>query len=75
MTVCACLARRRPGRALVTATLVCGFAVMVLTVGTFSAVNAAVVDAAALGGWLAAGVAANLAILFGANVLLRKRVA
>lgn len=73
MTVCACLSRKRPGRALVAVTFGCGIAVMVLTVGTFSAINAASVDVAAVGGWLAVDVAVNLVMLFGASALLRKR--
>ena len=72
MVVCACLARKRPGRSLVLAALACGLVVMVLTVGTFSAINAASINLAAVGGWFAADIAANLAILFGASALLKK---
>lgn len=72
MVVSACLARKRPGRALVLAALGCGLAVMALTVGTFSAVNAASIDVAAVGGWFVADIAVNLAILFGASALLKK---
>ena len=76
MTVCACLARardeKRAGWNLVLAALVCGLVVMVLTVGTFSAVNAASIDLAAVGGWFAADVVANLAIMFGMAALAKK---
>ena len=72
MAVCACLASKRPGRSLVLAAFGCSLAVMVLTVGTFSAINAASINLGAVGMWLAADVAANLAMLFGASVLLKK---
>ena len=71
LVVCACVARARAGHSLeaglVAATALCGAIVAVLTVGTFSALNAVSVSLPALGGWLAADVAANLAMLFGAN--------
>ena len=76
MTVCACLARardeKRAGWNLVLAALVCGLVVMVLTVGTFSAINAASISLAAVGGWFAADVVANLAIMFGMAALAKK---
>lgn len=72
MVVRACLARKRPGRALVLAALGCGLVVMVLTVGTFAAINTANINLAAVGGWFAADIAVNLVILFGANVLVKK---
>ena len=72
MVVCACLARKRPGRALVLAALGCGLVVMALTVGTFAAINTANINLAAVGGWFAADIAVNLVILFGANALVKK---
>lgn len=72
MVVRACLARKRPGRALVLAALGCDLVVMVLTVGTFSAINTANINLAAVGGWFAADTAVNLVILFGANALVKK---
>ena len=75
MTVSACLARKRPGRALVVATLGCGLVVMVLTVGTFAAINTASINLAAVGGWFAADLAVNLIILFAANALAKKATA
>ena len=72
MVVRACLARKRPGRALVLAALGCGLVVMVLTVGTFAAINTANINLAAVGGWLAADIAVNLVILFGANAPVKK---
>lgn len=76
MVLCSCVARARGGRSL-TASLcaacaVCGAVVMVLTVGTFGALNVASISLPALGGWFAADVAANLAMLFGAQALARK---
>ncbi|WP_080797553.1 hypothetical protein [Arabiibacter massiliensis] len=67
MTVCACLSRKRPGRALVVAALACGLVVMVLTVGTFAAINTASISLPAVGGWFAADIAVNLIILFAAR--------
>ena len=76
MTVCACLARardeKRAGWNLVLAAFVCGLVVMVLTVGTFSAVNAASINLAAVGAWFAADVVVNLAIMFGMGALVRR---
>ena len=60
MTVCACLARARDEKR------------MVLTVGTFSAVNAASINLAAVGAWFAADVVVNLAIMFGMGALVKK---
>ena len=60
-------------RRLAIAALCCGIPVMLLTVGTFSALNAAAPDVTSLGMWLAADLACNLVILFGApRVLIRK---
>ena len=75
MVVSACLARKRPGRALVVAALGCGLVVMVLTVGTFAAINTASISLAAVGGWFAADLAVNLIILFAANALAKKATA
>lgn len=72
MTVCACLARKRPGRSLVVAALACGLVVMALTVGTFAAINTASISLAAVGGWFAADVVVNLIILFAASALTKK---
>lgn len=70
MAVCACLSRKRPGRSLVAAALACGLVVMILTVGTFSAINAASINLPAVAGWFAADIVANLVILFGAKALV-----
>ena len=67
MTVCACLARN-----LVLAAFVCGLVVMVLTVGTFSAVNSASIQLGTVGAWFAADVVVNLAIMFGMGALVKK---
>ena len=50
----------------------CGFAVMVRSVGTFSAINAASINVGVVGMWLAADVVVNLGMLFGASALLKK---
>ena len=74
MVVCACVERARTGRSLaaslVLACALCGAVVMVLTVGTFGALNTSPISLGALGGWLAADLAANLAMLFGAQAYL-----
>lgn len=76
MTVCACLARardeKRAGWNLVLAAFACGLVVMALTVGTFSALNATSINLAAVGGWFAADVVVNLAIMFGMGALVKK---
>lgn len=76
MTVCACLARardeKRAGWNLVLAAFVCGLVVMVLTVGTFSAVNSASIQLGTVGAWFAADVVVNLAIMFGMGALVKK---
>lgn len=65
--VCACVARSYAGHglgaSLVAACALCGVVVMVLTVGTFSAINQVSVDGAVVGAWLVADVVVNLAIL------------
>ncbi len=77
LVVCACVARARAGRSLgaslVVAAAGCGAVVMLLTVGTFGALNTAAVSLPALGAWLAADVAVNLALLFGAGAYLGKQ--
>ena len=77
MVVCACVARSRAGHSLgtslVTAAAGCGAVVMLLTVGTFGALNTSAVSLPVLGAWLAADVAANLALLFGAAAYLGRR--
>ena len=77
MTVCACFARardvKRAGWNLVIAAAVCGLVVMVLTVGTFAAINTASINVGAVGAWFAADVVVNLAILFGANALAKRQ--
>lgn len=71
LVLCACVARARAGRSLTAslcvACVLCGAVVMVLTVGTFGALNTASVNVAVLGGWLLADVAVNVAILLGAQ--------
>ena len=76
MVVCACVARWRAGYSLelslIAAVALCGAVVAALTVGTFSALNAASISLPALGGWFAADVVANVAMLFGAKVYADK---
>lgn len=76
MVVCACFARaeddKRAGWNLVAAAAVCGLVVMVLTVGTFAAINTASINLGAVGLWFAADVVVNLGIMFGASVLVKK---
>ncbi|MFR0869493.1 MAG: hypothetical protein ACLSGS_11035 [Adlercreutzia sp.] len=55
--------RERAGWNLVLAAFVCGLVVM-LTVGTFSSVNAASIQLGTVGAWFAADVVVNLAIMF-----------
>ena len=78
MVVCACVARWRAGHslemALVVAVAACGAVVAALTVGTFSALNVASISLPALGGWFAADVVANVAMLFGAKVYADKMI-
>ena len=68
--VCACIACARKsgklGVRLVVATAVCGIIVMILTVGTFSALNRIVVDLGALGVWFVVDALVNIAIMAGA---------
>ncbi len=77
-TVCACIAWSRSrgnaklGRALVAAALACGLVVMVLTVGTFSAINTAHVQLGVVGAWFAADIVANVVILLSASALAKK---
>lgn len=76
LVVCACVARWRAGHSLeltlVAAVALCGTIVTTLTVGTFSALNAASISLSALGSWLAADVVVNLAMLFGARAYADK---
>lgn len=76
MVVCACVARWRAGHSLelslIAAVALCGAVVAALTVGTFSALNVASISLPALGGWFAADVVANVAMLFGAKVYADK---
>lgn len=78
MVVCACVARWRAGRSLelslIAAVALCGTVVAALTVGTFSALNVASISLPALGGWFAADVAANVAMLFGAKAYADKMI-
>lgn len=72
------MARWRAGHslemALVVAVAACGAVVAALTVGTFSALNVASISLPALGGWFAADVVANVAMLFGAKVYADKMI-
>lgn len=67
MTVHACVARAGSAcalmRNLLIATAVCGLAVMLLTVGTFSALNVSSVIMSHVFGWLVVDLAANAAII------------
>lgn len=71
--VCACLSRTggKAGWNLVGAAAGCGVVVMVLTVLTFSAINVASPNTAAVGGLLALDAVVNLALLFGAARLTK----
>lgn len=77
--VCACVARSRAGRSLggglVVACAVCGVVVMVLTIGTFAAINTTSISLGAVGGWFAADVVVNVAMLLVAAKLTGKAVA
>lgn len=75
MVVCACISRSRAGkgtlaRNLLLATAVCGLVVMVLTVGTFGALNQVSINAPVLLAWFGCDVVVNLAMLFGARALM-----
>ncbi len=76
MVVCACIARAKAGHSLyvslVVACAICGCVVMVLTVGTFGTLNTVSINVGALLGWFAVDVVANLAMIFGASVLVSK---
>lgn len=69
MAVHACIMRSGSAcsltRNLLLATAGCGFVVMLLTVGTFSALNSVSVSVPYVLGWLAADLAANAAIVAG----------
>lgn len=54
---------RSLAKGLLIATAACGVVVMLLSIGTFSAINTAQIDAACVLGWLAADIAANLAMM------------
>lgn len=68
--VCACIACARKsgklGVRLIVATAVCGIIVMILTVGTFSALNRVAIDLGALGVWFIVDALVNIAIMVGA---------
>ncbi len=74
--VCACVAKTRRGGSLgaklAIALTVCGLVVMVLTVGTFAALNTASINLPILGAWLVADVIMNLAIMFTARGFVQK---
>ena len=72
--VCACLSRNggKAGWNLVGAAAGCGVVVMVLTVLTFSAINVASPNTAAIGGLLVLDAVVNLALLFGAARFTKK---
>lgn len=71
MVAVACVRRAKtPKRAcvnLLVACAVCGLAVMVLTVGTFSTLNHVSIDTSALGMWFAADAIVNVAMLLAAS--------
>lgn len=74
--VCACVAYSkkdgRLGRRLVVATAVCGLIVMVLTVGTFSALNTASMQLPVLMGWIVGDIAVNIGLMFTASTLMKR---
>lgn len=81
MAVCACMARARArdgrglGRDLVVAALGCGIVVMVLTVGTFASINTASIQLGAVGGWFAADIVINVAIMAAAAIIAKRSAA
>ena len=77
LMICACVKRARSrntglGKALVAAAGICGLVVMVLTVGTFSALNHVEVNGAVLGAWFVADIIANVAMMLVARKLILK---
>lgn len=76
LVVCACVAKARKdghlGRRLMLACALCGFAVTVLTVGTFSALNTTSLSLPTLGIWCAVDIVANLVMLLVARNMLIK---
>ena len=71
MVAVACVRRAKTSKRacvnLLVACAVCGLAVMVLTVGTFSTLNHVSIDTSALGVWFAADAIVNIAMLLAAS--------
>ena len=71
MVAVACVRRAKTSKRacvnLLVACAVCGLAVMVLTVGTFSTLNHVSIDTSALGMWFAADAIVNIAMLLAAS--------
>lgn len=71
MVAVACVRRAKTSKRacvnLLVACVVCGLAVMVLTVGTFSTLNHVSIDTSALGMWFAADAIVNIAMLLAAS--------
>lgn len=71
MVAAACVRRAKTSKRacvnLLVACAVCGLAVMVLTVGTFSTLNHVSIDTSALGVWFAADAIVNIAMLLAAS--------
>lgn len=76
MVVCVCVARGQAGRSLegslIGAVALCGAIVAILTVGTFSVLNASVINLSVLGAWLAIDVLVNVIILISAKAYINK---
>lgn len=63
------------GGRLIASCAICGIVVMILTVGTFAAINTTSINAAVAGGWFAADVVANVVMLLVAAKLTNKATA
>ncbi|HBT95769.1 MAG TPA: hypothetical protein DEB24_06690 [Coriobacteriia bacterium] len=76
LTLCACIARAKQGkglyRSLIAAAAICGIPVTVLTVGIFSSINTSAINLPATGGWFAAALVVNIAIMAIATTLVKR---
>lgn len=76
--IVACIARSRArgdkglGRDLICACAICGVVVMVLTIGTFSAINTASIQIGVVLGWFVADIVVNVALMVGARALTKR---
>jgi hypothetical protein len=76
LTICACIARAKAGRCLyknlMVAAVACGIPVMLLTVATFSAINASPVSLSAAGTWFGVDLVVNIFIMTVAGLLIQR---